>query len=157
MNALLEAWRQRWETWTQRERRMVVAMLAALGLALAYLVLLDPALSGGAKLARDLPKLRADAAEMAGIAAGAARLPHPVAGRSLRSTLEASLLAAGLKADISARDNGAVVLKFEKASYNTLAAWAFNAVREAAAQIETATVTSVGEGGRVNAEFVFKR
>ena len=76
MNALVEAWRQRWETWTQRERRMVVAMLSVVGLALVYLVLLDPALSGRAKLERDLPKLRADAGEMAGIAAGASRLPQ---------------------------------------------------------------------------------
>ena len=36
-------------------------------------------------------------------------------------------------------------------------AWAFKAVREAGAQIETASVSSTGEGGRVNAEFVFKR
>jgi general secretion pathway protein M len=157
MNALVEAWRQRWETWTQRERRMVVAMLSVVGLALVYLLLLDPALSGRAKFERDLPKLRADAGETAGIAAGASRLPRPVAGSNLQGVLEASLQAAGLKADISAKDNGAVALKFEKAPYNTIAAWAFKAVREAGAQIETASVSSAGEGGRVNAEFVFKR
>ena len=76
MKALIDAWQQRWETWTQRERRMVVAMLGAVGLALVYLLLLDPALSGRAKLQRDLPKLRADAAEMSGIAAGAAEDNH---------------------------------------------------------------------------------
>ena len=38
-----------------------------------------------------------------------------------------------------------------------LAAWAFKAAREAGAQIESATVGTAGEGGRVNAEFVFKR
>ncbi len=157
MKALIDAWQQRWETWTRRERRMVVAMLGAVGLALVYLLLLDPALSGRAKLQRDLPKLRADAAEMSGIAAGAARLPKPVAGGTLQAVLEASLQVAGLKAEVNARDGGAVVVKCDKLPYNAVAAWAFKAAREAGAQIESATVGTAGEGGRVNAEFVFKR
>ncbi len=157
MNALTEALRQRWDAWTQRERRMVVAMAAAVVLAFVYLALIDPALQGRAKLARDLPKLRADAAEMAGIAAAAARIPRATPTANLQAALDGSLQAAGLKASVSAKDNGAVAIKFEKVAYNTIAAWAFRAARDTAAQLDTVNVSALGEGGRVNAEFVFKR
>lgn len=154
---MMQGLRDRWDGWTQRERRMVVAMGAVAALALVYLALIDPALEGRKRLLRDLPKLRTDASEMAGIAAAANRLPKPVTGGSLRPAVEASLQAAGLKAAVSANANGSVTVRLEKAGYNAIAAWMFRAARELGARVEVANVSSLGEGGRVNAEFTLSR
>ena len=42
MNEQLQALRERWDSWTARERRMVAATGVALALALVYLLLVAP-------------------------------------------------------------------------------------------------------------------
>lgn len=157
MNAWLASWRTRWDAWTVRERRMVLAMGIVAGLALVYLGLVDPALQGRKRLLRELPRLRAEAAEMAGIAQAPGRPIRPAAAGDLRTALESSLQAAGLKAALAVRTNGAVEVKFDKTAYAVAAGWAHAVTRDAGARLESANVGASGEGGRVDAEFVFVR
>ena len=157
MKTWLASLRTRWDAWTLRERRMVLGMGIVALLAVVYLVLVDPALQGRKRLLRDLPRLRADAAEMAGIAQTPGRPARPAAIGDLRTALASTLEAAGLEAAVAVHANGAVEVKFDKIAYVAAAGWAQAAARDAGARLESAVVGSSGEGGRVNAEFVFVR
>ena len=157
MNALLE----RWQAWTVRERRLVLAAGLSALVAILYLAFIDPAIEGRRRLARELPRLRADASTMAAIAASAASLPKPPApgAGELRPALESSLQAAGLKATVGtgAGANNSATVKFDKVAYTLAAGWLSRIVHDMGVHVESANVISQGEGGRVNAEFVLAR
>lgn len=97
---MIETLLQRWRAMAPRERRMVGGGAAVLVLALIYLVLVEPAWKGRREIARDLPALRAQVAQMDALAAEAGRLAGAPAGTDspaqLRERIEQSALSAGL-------------------------------------------------------------
>lgn len=154
MNALLE----RWHAMTEREQRMVAIAIAAVAAALVWFVAIEPALDGTQRIEKALPRVRAQAAEVAGLAQLAAQRPATTrrASGDLRAAIQASL--DGLPTKPTVASNGTVVtVKFEGASYPQVAQWAGRALRESGAHIETASVTAGAEPGRATIELGFAR
>ncbi|HEU4621720.1 MAG TPA: type II secretion system protein GspM [Burkholderiaceae bacterium] len=155
MNALL----QRWHAMETRERRLVAIALAVVAGAIVYLVAIEPALNGRAKLQRELPKLRSEAAELAGIASVASQRPvsrRPANETELRRAIEAALGPLASKATVTTSGTS-VVVKFERLAYPAVASWASRIVRETGARIESAKVTPSSEPERADVEFGFAR
>ena len=154
MGAWINLLRERWQSWTVRERRMVAAMLAVIVLALVWAVAIDPAWTTRERLGRELPRLRAQAAELLSLLASVQGQAPSQAARqgSLEASLQAVLQAAGLRALTQAQANGAVRVQFEGIAYAELASWLDRVVRELGVRIETTKIAAVGS--RVNADVV---
>ena len=94
-------WDAFWSSLAPREQRLVAGGIAVVLLAVAYLLLWEPAATGRARLTKELPQLREQAAQMTTLAreartlAGQALPPHP--GEAQRAALESSLASHGLK------------------------------------------------------------
>jgi general secretion pathway protein M len=147
---------------------MVAGAAAFAALAVLWWVFIEPAWDGRARLLKDLPALRSQVAEVAGIAQVMSSRPAPVRGADLAPGVEASQSASGLSGKVTANASGSVSARFEKVVYSTAAAWAQRTARELGAHLEAVSVSSpsspasttgAGEAGsgRVNAEFVFAR
>ena len=154
MVAWINLARERWQSWTVRERRMVAAMAAVIVLALTWALAIDPAWTTRDRLSRDLPRLRAQAAELSALLATVQGGASTQAARqgSLEASLQAVLQASGLRALTQPQASGAVRVQFEGVAYAELASWLDRAVRELGVRVESAKANAVG--GRVNAELV---
>jgi general secretion pathway protein M len=129
-----------------------------IAVALFYLLLVDPAWTGVTNLQRDLPVLRSDAAQVAGIADATGRSPKRNASIDLQTAIQTALTAGGLTAtSLSANASGSVTVKFDKIVHSTAATWAQRTVRDVGVRIESATLVASAEPGRVNAEYTFTR
>ena len=101
VSSALQPVRDYWSARAPREQRMLSWLGLAVLLALIYLLLIDPALTGRAQLRKSLPGLRTQVSQVQGMArelsaakpAGTAA-PQP----ATRESVEASLARAGLKA-----------------------------------------------------------
>lgn len=152
----------RWTALPPRDRRMLVIGAVAVGLALFWILLVDPALTGRERVQRDLPRLQAEAAEVAGIAANPPRAQRNLQAEGpLRPALEAALQEGGLRADLATNAAGVLVVKFSETPYPQIADWLARVAADLGVTIEGAAITPVegkaGAGGKVNAEFTLRR
>jgi len=152
----------RWSAFAPRERRILVIGGAAIALALFWSLLVDPALSGRERVLRDLPRVLAEASEVAGIAANPPRAVRNLGAEGpLRPAVDAAVRDSGLRAEVVENAAGVLVIKFSEAPYPVLADWLARLVAENGATIESATITAIdgkaGVGGKVNAEFTVRR
>ncbi|CAN5504412.1 hypothetical protein BH10PSE17_BH10PSE17_25640 [soil metagenome] len=158
MSALFRPLLDRWSAMVPRERRMVSIAGVVVGVAVFYLVLIEPAWNGKDRLERDLPVLRTDAAQVAGIVDATGRAPKRNPSVDLQTAVNTALTAGGLTASsVTTNPSGSVTVKFEKVVHSTTAAWAQRTVRDIGARIEAATLIAGAEPGRVNAEYTFTR
>ena len=100
MDALVQFWSER----APREKAWLLAGAAIVLAAIVYLVLIEPAATGIARLERGLPATRAQAAKLDALLAEVKNLRARPQVASLspqetRAAVEKSLAAAGLKAD----------------------------------------------------------
>lgn len=157
MSALTQPLLDRWSAMNPRERRLVAIGGALLALALAYLVLIEPAWTANRRLERDLPVMRSDAAQVAGIASAFGRAPKRNPSIDLQTAIKTALTAGGLTAtSVTANPSGSVTVRFDKAVHSTTAAWAQRTLRDVGARIESAALVATSDG-RVNAEYTFVR
>jgi general secretion pathway protein M len=126
-----------WASLQARERRVLGAGAALLGLALVYLLAFEPAHVGRQKLQAELPKLRAQVAQMEGLAAEARRLSGQASQvadspQQLKAQLEQSIEAAGLKASLSqlAVSGELIDLRFKGVAFAAWLGWFDAALRE---------------------------
>jgi general secretion pathway protein M len=103
---LLERGVRWWASLQARERRLLGTGAAVVALALAYLIAFEPAYAGRQRLAKELPALRAQLAQMEGLAAEARRLSGQASQavdspQQLKAQLEQSVEAAGLKGSLA--------------------------------------------------------
>ena len=140
MNAQLVEARERWQAMQPREQRMVAGAAAFAGIALLWWLGIEPAWEGRERLGRDLPALRAQAAELAGIAQWAHAQGAPLPQADLASALQARLVASGLSAQVSAQPSGAVSVRFARSGYAATAVWAQAAARETGARLDAVQV-----------------
>ena len=162
---MIETLRDSWAGMNRREQQMVAGGTAFAVFAVLWWVLIEPAWDGRVKLLKDLPALRSQVAEVAGIAQLVGSHPAPVRGADLMPGVEASQSASGLSGKVTVNASGSVSARFEKVVYSTAAAWAQRTARELGAHLEAASVSAPaaasagndGGTGRVNVEFVFAR
>ena len=146
-----------------RERMILAAGVGLLLLAVTYLLLIEPAWQGIARLERTLPQARAKAAELDALPNEVRSLKTrpqvaTVSASEARGALEASLKRAGLKAArIVPLSDGDIQLTFANVPYGTWAAWLANSERELGARTMAVTVTGKdAPAGNVDAELALR-
>jgi len=150
----LRAW---WLGLARRERAMVAAAAALAAGAFLYLVALEPAWKARARLEVELPRLRAQAAEVDALAREAAQLKsRGVAGESAgaaKGALERSLAAANLgAARIAALDERRVVVSAKAVPAARWLAWLEEAARESRLRVALLRIAQTEARGVVDAE-----
>uniref|UniRef100_UPI003D161774 type II secretion system protein GspM n=1 Tax=Imbroritus primus TaxID=3058603 RepID=UPI003D161774 len=162
--AMPEALRTRWEAfWTNlapRERRLVAGAIAVVVLACAYLLLWEPATTGRARLAKELPALREQAAQMTTLAREArtlaSHMPPPQQGEAQRAALESSLASHGLKPVQLSIQGETVQLQLDGIAFGAWTDW-LASVRDAQRlKVTEAQVRYVGAPAIVNVRAVLQ-
>jgi general secretion pathway protein M len=158
MQDLLRYWSDR----APREKAILAAGAAVVLLALVYLVMIEPARSGIARLERSLPAMRAQAVRLEGLLAefNALKSRPQVAtinASEARGTLEKSLAAAGLKATrIQPLSEGDLQLSFSGVLYANWTGWLAETERTLGARALSVSATRVDAAGKADIELVLR-
>lgn len=104
--ANVSRWQTYWNSRSAREQRMLLLAFSVVTISLIYGLLYDPAQAGVARLNKELPPLRSQAAEMAGLAKQATGLrsgskPIPVPASQIKGAIAGSLTRQGLNAKVT--------------------------------------------------------
>lgn len=151
--------------WIERvpREKMILALLALLvGVALIFVMLIEPAATGITRLERGLPQARTQAAQLDALLAEVKSLKSKaqvatVSAQEARGAIEKSLAAAGLKATrIVPLSDGDIQLTFTNVSYANWATWLATTERELGAR--TTSVVAVGHAtlGNVDVELALR-
>lgn len=149
-----------WQARSEQERRFLSVGGAVLALALAYSVLVAPALEGRARLRRDLPLQRQETAELQALALEAAELK----GRSkvappamTRDSLNASLAARSLTAQSLSVTGEYVKLQLNGVPFAGVVAWLDGLRRDGRITVQEALFSAKGEAGMVDATLTLRQ
>jgi general secretion pathway protein M len=154
----LRAW---WLGLAHRERVLTAAAGAFVVLALLFLIAIEPAWKARVRLAAELPRLRAQAAEVDALALEARGLKsRVVAAESVgaaRSALEKSLAQAALgDVRVAVLDDRRLAVNVGGVSVSQWLAWAEEAARESRLRIAAARLSRGAARAVVDAEAVFE-
>jgi general secretion pathway protein M len=156
MKTFYLALQARFTAMSQRERHFVVAAGLVVLLGLVWWIAIEPALKARTRLSHELPLLRLQASELAGLAAQGT-IRRSVSKTDLADSLSVSLNAAGFDAKaVELLDQDRARVRLTSADYDKLARWLDETQTASATHLESATIT-VQEPGRVNAELLFQR
>ncbi|MGY2489755.1 type II secretion system protein M [Cupriavidus sp. CP313] len=154
-----QAWQERfnafWSARNPREQAILAGGGAVLALVIGYLVLWEPAADGRERLARNLPKLRADLAEMESLAQEARGLkatPAPaLRGDALTQALQDSLGQHGLKATrLAAGADNSVQVQLDKVPFGAVSGWLQDVRQQQRMKVIDARIVYVGATALVN-------
>ena len=149
-----------WEERNQRERTMLLVAAVAILVALIYLLLIDPALSGRVDLKKRLPALRQQSAELQALSKDAAALTAtasaPVA-KMTRESLDAALARKGLKAQSVNFSGDLAQVQLTGASFAGIVEWLDELQRTARVSVVDATVDAQAQPDTVNAKFALRQ
>lgn len=154
-----------WLAWTglaRREQRVVAYGAAVLLAVIAYLAFFEPAWQGRARLRQEIPALRAQVAQMQGLAAEAGRLAAVPKGgeapKGMRTVLEQSVRSAGLGANLSQLSASGELfeLRFNSVAHGAWLEWLDTTLRETRLRVAEASVTREAAPGVVSARVVLE-
>jgi general secretion pathway protein M len=150
---MLEPILQKWSGLSSRDRRMLAMATGFLIVVFAWLVAFEPAWDGRRQLARELPTLRTDLAQMDQLATearlAASTPPQATLSASdLRRRLEESLAAAGLSSSLLQMEaNGEIIeARFRQADFQKWLFWLDSAVRETRMRVVDISITRDSPG-----------
>jgi general secretion pathway protein M len=149
-----------WGERNQRERNMLMLAMVAIVLGLFYLLLIDPATSGRADLAKKLPALRQQAAEVQALAKEAGTLSAKTAAPPAtltKESLEASLARQGLKAQNLSVTGEMVKVQLSSASFAGTIDWLAEIQRTARLSVVDAKFDAQTQVDTVNATLTLRR
>lgn len=162
-----------WQERSARERRVLAWGGTLLLLVLSWLLGVEPALEGRERWRKDLPQLRADAAQVQALSQQLASAPPRADGAGAgvgagaasptvdKATLESGLAAQGLKAQsLSVQDAGGVLLvrvNFDDVSFSALTEWLQQQQRALQLSVSEASVTARERLDRVDARLMLRR
>lgn len=159
---MLERLLLRWTALTQRDRRMLGFGTAFLLLVLGWFVAFEPAWNGRESLARELPMLRSELAQMdqlaieARTAAKSAQAPVESVAQ-LRGRIEQSLGEAGLGTTIAQLEvsGDLIEARFRQAEFDKWLAWLDGALKDTRLRVVDLSLTREAAGvvsGRIALE-----
>jgi general secretion pathway protein M len=158
MDALLSFWRDR----APRERLVLALLALVIGVAVLYLTLIEPAVTGIARMERGLPQQRAQAAQLDALLSEVKALrgrPQvaTVNPSEARAALDKSLAAAGLKAArVVPLADGDIQLTFSNVPYATWSTWLAGVERELGARSIAVSATSTATPGSADIELALR-
>lgn len=149
-----------WNERSVRERKQLLLMMAAIVLALLYLLLVAPALSGRAQLRKSLPELRQKSADMQQLLASAATLsattlPPPVL--LSKDSIDATLGSRGLKAQSIAVTDDVVRVQLAASSFAALIDWLADVQKTARLSVIDASIVALPGRDSVNATMTLRQ
>lgn len=151
---------QFWQARTEQERKFLAAGGAVLALALAYSVLLAPAMDGRARLRKELPELRQQAAELQALAMQASALKGQTAAAPApmtRDSLNASLATRGLTAQSVSITGEYARLQLNGVSFPGLVEWLAALRREGRVTVQEAAIVAQATPGMVDATLTLQQ
>ncbi len=153
-----------WHQRNARERRVLAVGGMVLALALLWLVGVEPALDARERWRKDLPQLRADAAQVQSLSQQLATAPPRAANPATavdKASLDASLTAQGLKAQsLDLQNAGGVLLvriSLADVSFAALTEWLQQQQRASQLSVSEASVTARERLDRVDARLTLRR
>jgi len=149
-----------WNARTAQERKFLLVGGAVAALALLYLVLLEPALTGREQLRRSLPEMRQQAAQLDALAAEAkavAAQPAPVVAPVTREALAASMTASGLNPASLAVSGEYTKVQLNGVSFANLMAWLDAQRRDSRLMVQDAQFTAKDALGQVDATLTLRQ
>lgn len=158
MQALLQFWTER----APREKAILGAASAIVLLAVLYLLLIEPAVTGIARLERGLPQTRAQAAKLDALLGEVKNLKSraqvaTVSPQEARGAIDKSLAAAGLKAArVVPLADGDLQLTFANVPFAAWATWLARTERELGARATSVNATATATPGNVDVELALR-
>ncbi|MFC5472358.1 type II secretion system protein GspM [Paraherbaspirillum soli] len=149
-----------WAQRNQRERTLLGAGAGFVLLALIYLLLIDPALSGRLRLQKSLPGLRQQAVELQALQAKAATLtepqerPVPVFSKE---TIETALKGKGLNPKSVLLSGDIAKVELAGVAFAGLLDWLDDAQKSAHWQLVDANISAQDQAGVVNASLTLSQ
>jgi general secretion pathway protein M len=143
-----------WLARTEQERKYLAVGAAVAVLALVYALFIGPALAGRAKLEKDLPQLRQQAAQLRAMALEAgdlARQPVLQATPMTRESLSASLAALSMNPQSLVMTGEFARLQLTGVSFATLVSWLDAQRRENRIALQDAAFKAQTPAGQVDA------
>lgn len=158
MDGLLQFWAER----SPREKSVLLAGVAVILAAIIYLLTIEPAATGIARLERGLPQARAQAAKLDALLAEVKSLRTRAQVATLspqesRNAVEKAIAAAGLKAArVVPLSDGDLQLTFANVSYAAWSVWLAGVERELGGRATSVTATATGTPGNVDVELALR-
>ena len=149
-----------WQARTEQERKFLGIGAVLLVVMLVYAVGIDPAASGTARLQKELPLLRQEAAEINALAlqAGALQRQAPAQVPAMtRDSLTEALAARGLSAKSISMTGEYAKLQFTGTQFAGLVTWLDAARRESRIAVQDITVTPLDTPGQVDAALTLRQ
>jgi general secretion pathway protein M len=149
-----------WSARTEQEQRMLSIGGVVLGLGLVWGVLVDPAMTGRAKLEKELPQLNQQVAELQSLAGEATQLaaqpavqPQPLSKDGVAARLQAS----GLSTQNLAVTGDYIKVEFKGVPFAGLVSWLDAVRREQRVTVQEGSVTQQGPAGQVDANLTLRQ
>jgi general secretion pathway protein M len=143
-----------WLARTEQERRFLAIGGGVVLLALLYLLLIDPAVTGRSQLNRSLPQLRQQAAELQAMATEAnnlARAPATEVAPLTRESIDSSLNGRGLKPQSLSVTGEYIKVQMNNVAFAGLAGWLDEQRRANRLLVQDAAITALPAAGQVDA------
>lgn len=158
MDSLLSFWRDR----APREKLVLALLALVVAIAVLYLALIEPALTGIQRLERGLPQQRSQAAQLDALLSEVKTLRSraqvaTVNPSEARAALDKSLAAAGLKAArVVPLADGDIQLTFSNVPYATWSTWLAGVERELGARTMSVSANSTATPGSADIELALR-
>ena len=158
MDGFLQFWAER----SPREKSILLTGFAVVIAALIYLITIEPAMTGIARLERGLPQTRNQAAKLDALLAEVkglrARAQVAVLSpQETRAAVEKSLTSAGLKAArVVPLSDGDLQLTFSNVPFAAWAVWLASVERELGGRATSVTANATGTPGNVDVEMALR-
>jgi general secretion pathway protein M len=149
-----------WDARNEQEQRMLAIGGIVVALGLVWGVLVDPALSGRARLEQELPLKNQQLAELQALAGEATQLAAqpPVQPQPLsKDGVAARLQAAGLTTQNLAVTGDYIKVEFKGVPFAGLVTWLDAMRREQRVSVQEGSVTQQGPAGQVDANLTLRQ
>ena len=149
-----------WLARTAQERKFLTIGAGVVLGTLVYLLLISPAVTGRTQLLKALPQLRQDAAQLRSMALEAnelSRLPPAQGTPMARETLAASLTQMGITPQTLTMTGEFARVTLTGVPFASLVNWLDNQRRDGRINVQEATISAAGEGGKVDATLTLRQ
>ena len=160
----MEAFKAYWAAREPRERMMLAGGIAAALILILYMLVWDPIQTSRARLAIEMPKLRAQAAQFRLDAEQAealrGRIKSNDSGKPLPSVIDTSAKAAGVRESIKqiqSLSNDRTQINLANVSFESLVQWLAGLGATEGIAVETMNASAASQSGRVQVESLVVR